>query len=199
MPEESFLYHAAPLHYLPHIIQDNALYAQSVLASRRIAPRATAKRRDRMLGLTDYVHLSLDAHTPLLADKIRKGYPHVLLVFDRAAVLALPQVALLPYNTKAWNTRAAYAPVTDPGDRERLLRRHQEGRYPSLEVLVKYGLELTMLDRVVFLADRERAMTALLLKRLSLTSPASLVVDDVLLPHTDGLPAHHEGRHRRLL
>ncbi len=179
------LYHAAPLHYLPHILRDGALYAQSVLASRGIAPRATAKRRDRMLGLADYVHLSLRPDTPLLADKVRKGYPHVLLSFDRAAVLGLPGTALLPYNTKAWHTRAAYTPITEADEREWLLRRHRAGRYPSLEALVKYGLELTTLSVLSFLNDSERDMTHALLARLSLAPSAPLVTDSALFPGAD--------------
>ena len=140
------LYHAAPLHYLPHILQSGALYPQSVLAARGILPRRTAARRDRMLGLQDWVHLSLTADTPLLRDKLTKGYPHALLVFPRAAVLALPHVALLPYNAKAWRSRAANQPVTDAGEMAELLRRHAEtGRFPSLEVLVRYGLGLDTL------------------------------------------------------
>jgi hypothetical protein len=185
MPDDLYLYHAAPLHYLAHIIRDGALYAQSVLASRGIAPRVTAKRRDRMLGLADYVHLSLEAQTPLLADKIGKGYPHALMEFERTAVLALPQVALLPYNTKAWYTRAAYAPVMEPEDREWLLQRHREGRYPSLEVLVKYGLELAALNRIVFLADNECQMIAALLGRLAIPWPAPLVTDISHFPRSD--------------
>ena len=152
----SYLYHVAPLHYLPSILRDGALYAQSVLAGRGIAPRATAARRDRMLGLADYVHLSLKSQTPLLADKLRRGYPHALLVFDAAPVQALPETALLPFNTKAWRGRAAFAPVTDPAERTALLRRHSEtGRCPSLEVLIKYGLDLTHAREIAFLTDAE--------------------------------------------
>ena len=152
------LYHAAPLHYLPHILSDGALYAQSVLAARRdgppIAPRATAARRDRALGLADYVHLSLRPDTPLLADKLRRGYPHALLVFDRPSVLARPGTALVPYNAKSWHSKAAFTPVTDPADRAHLLDAHRRGRYPSLEVLVKYGLDLAPL-RARRLPDRQ--------------------------------------------
>ena len=73
------------------------------------------------------------------------GYPHALLAFEREAVLALPQVSLLPYNTKAWRSRAACQPVTDPSEKAALLRRHADtGRFPSMEVLVQYGLALTL-------------------------------------------------------
>ncbi len=156
MPDLACVYHATPLHYLLRIVQDGALYPQSVLAGRGIPPRATAARRDRRLGLADYVHLSLHAHTPLLADKLKQGYPHVLLAFDRADVLALPGTALLPYNTKAWFDKAAYAPITGSAQKQSLLHAHaHEGRYPSLEVLVKYGLGFDGLKFIAFCAEEE--------------------------------------------
>lgn len=187
MSDRPSLYHVTPLHYLPHILRDGALYAQSVLAGREgIAPRVTAKRRDRMLGLADSVHLSLHPDTPLLADKIAKGYPHALLVFDRAVVLGLPQVALLPYNTKAWHTRAVFAPVTDWDGMERMLRLHRDTRrYPSLEVLVKYGLELTALERIAFPADDEREAIEALMLALRIPVPMPLMTDAALFPGMD--------------
>ena len=95
------LYHTAPLHYLPHILESGALYAKSILAGQGIKPRRSAVRRDTMLKLTDWVHLSTRPATPLLKDKLVRGYPHVLFEFDREAVLALPEVALLPYTSTA--------------------------------------------------------------------------------------------------
>lgn len=178
------LYHVTPLQYLPHVLHDGALYPQSVLAGRGgITARVSARRRDRMLGLADYVHLSLSSQTPLLADKLAKGYPHALFVFDRAGVLALPQTALLPYNTKAWHTKAAFAPVMDAVEQAALLRRHTEGgRYPSLEVLVKYGLDLHLLTEIVFLAPSEHALCVDLLSALGLSATAPLRVDAGMFP-----------------
>ena len=179
----SLLYHATPLHYLPHIARSGALYAQSVLAASGIAPRATAARRDRMLGLADWVHLSLVSDTPLLRDKLRQGYPHALLAFGRESVLMLPHAALLPYNTKAWRSRAACRPVTDPSEKEALLRRHADtGRFPSLEVLVQYGLDLDHLVQVAFATEQERALVVSLLGALGLTLPTPLVMAPELFP-----------------
>ena len=184
--QTSCLYHVTPLHYLPHILQSGALYAKSVLAGRGIAPRPTAARRDRMLGLADWVHLSLVPDTPLLRDKLKMGYPHALLAFEREAVLHLPQVALLPYNTKAWRSRAACRPVTDPLEKASLLRRHADtGRFPSLEVLVHYGLDLTPLVQVAFVTDEERRWVADLLPALSVPLPAPLMVTPELFPDAE--------------
>ena len=182
----AYLYHTTPLHYLPHILRDGALYAQSILAAQNIQPRATAERRARMLGLTNWVHLSLQPHSPLLTDKLSKGYCHVLLCFHRAAVLTLPETALLPYNLKAWRSRAACLPITDPEEKKALLRRHaQTGRYPSLEVLAHYGLGLSHLAQIAFLTKLEQEAAVLLSSALELVLPAPFVLDASLFPpHT---------------
>jgi len=178
MKSGSFLYHAAPLHYLPHILESGALYAKSILAGQGIKPRRTAVRRDTRLGLTDWVHLSTRPDTPLLKDKLARGYPHIVLEFSREAVLALPEVALLPYNTKAWQTRAAYAPVTDPAEKSEMLRRHDEDhQFPSLEVLVHYGLDFTHLTKIRFAADDECQWISTLVAALRLEVSAPLAVD----------------------
>lgn len=181
--DDHWCWHAAPLHYLPHILVDHALYAQSVLAPRGIRPRATAARRDRMLGLADYIHLSTSPHTPLLAQKMARGYAHVLLPFPRDAVLSLPGVALLPYNTKAWRAKAAYVPVTDPDQQRDLLNDHRrKTRCPSLEILVKYGLGLETLAQVAFVCEAEREAASALLGALNLPPPAPLCVTPELFP-----------------
>lgn len=158
-------YHAIPLGYLPRLLVSGALYAASVLAAEAsidspvpagIRPRKSAAR-DRRLGLADYVHLSTTACSPLLAHNLNRGDSHALIEFDAAEVLSLPEIALLPYNTKAWRTRACFVPVIDRAERDALLRRHlKTGRLPSLEILVKYGLPLTPTTRVVFQRDIER-------------------------------------------
>ena len=187
-----FLYHATPLHYLPHILSSGALYAKSVTVGQGITPRSSAVRRDKMLGLADWVHLSTRPDTPLLRDKLARGYPHALLVFDRAAVLSSPEVALLPYNTTAWHSKAAYVPITDAAEKTELLRRHDEKRqFPSLEVLVHYGLDFAHLQRIVFADDEEREWLAALMTKLGCELPASLEADTGLFP-----PYHCGGKTR---
>lgn len=174
------LYHVTPLHYLPSILSAGALYPKSVLAAVGIEPRRSAVRRDRMLGLADYVHLSPAASTPLLSDKTANGYPHVVLAFAASSVLALREVAVLPYNTKAWKSRAAEAPVVQRADIDRLIRQYLEmGRRPSLEILVKYGLPLDRLEWVAFRTEHERDAAAQLTRRLGLPMPATCVHPDI--------------------
>ena len=177
------LYHAAPLHYLPRILERGMLRCASVLAAEGVAPRSGAARRDRMLGLSDWVHLSTGARTPLLADKIRRGYPHALLVFDGPATLALPGVALLPRNTKAWRARAAFAPIADPAHRSRLMDEHlHRGRHPSMEILVQYALGLETPARIVVIDAGERDLLGEMLAVTGTASTVSLSVEPELFP-----------------
>lgn len=149
-------YHVTPLHYLPSILADGALFAKDVLASRGILPRASAARRDRMLGLGCYVHFSFTPDTPLLRDKLARGYPHVLLVFDARSLISLPGSGLLLGNTKAWKSRACFAP--SPIERPTL----------AGELLVKYAAGLDGLRRIVFFDSAEREMAETVLEALGL-------------------------------
>lgn len=142
--EPALLWHAVPLHYAAHLLATGALFSKNRLkaAGLPIQPRPSAWRRDIRLGLSGYVHLSLASDTPLLVDKRRKGYPHVLVAFAAEVVFALPGAALLAYNTKAWRHRDDFAPVTDAAAKENLLGAWRAGRHPSLEVLVPGALPL---------------------------------------------------------
>jgi hypothetical protein len=171
----------------------------SLRSPSRVSPRRTAQRRDLMLGLGDYVHLSPRPASPLLADKITKGYPHAVLVFDGPAVLGLADTAVLPYNTKAWRTRSAYAPVTDPGQREALLNSYLSGyRLPSLEILVKYGLSLGGLQETAFINDSELRMTVDVLAAIGCGDVdgrgRASYVKTTVAPELFGMPSNYRPR-----
>jgi len=170
-------YHATPLHYLPSILADQALYAKDVLAVRGIAPRQTAARRDRMLNLGCYVHFSLRRETPLLMDKLRKGYSHAVLVFDAAALANIPGACLLSGNTKAWRSRSALQPQNcdDSDGLAALLAREAQGRLGSLEILIKYAVGLDNLLRVWLFSEEELALIDSLVQVLGMECPAPLV------------------------
>ena len=141
-----------------------------------------------MLGLSDWLHLSTRPDTPLLRDKLSRGYPHALLVFDREAVLSLPEVALLPYNTKAWRTRSAYLPITDASEKAEMLQRHDQTHlFPSLEVLVHYGLDFTHLKKIAFAADDEYQWITGLMTALDWKMPVTLEVDPELFSMPGGI------------
>jgi hypothetical protein len=178
-PQLSHVYHAAPLHYVPSIFETGTLFAAGVLAANRISPRSTAARRDRMLGLSEYVHFSTTVPFPLLEDKINKGYPHVIFKFPIQPILDLPGTALLPYNTKAWHTKAAYELVTERLDQEHLIKKHLElGRNPSMEVLAKYGVTLHLAETALFQNKIERELIEELLSSIGIVVACELKVDD---------------------
>ena len=138
-------WHTTPLHYVPLLLHTGALYAQARLAALRfpVLPRPTATRRDRKLGLDGFVHFSFAPDTPLLADKHKKGYPHVLLQFD-LAIADLPGAAFVPYNAKAFRHRDAFVPITNAHEKAAFLREREEtNRFPSAELLIPGSLPLT--------------------------------------------------------
>jgi hypothetical protein len=179
------VYHAAPLHYVPSILADGALFAKDVLAARGIAPRRSAFRRDRMLGLGEYVHFSFEAVTPLLRDKAAKGYPHAVIVFDAPRLAALPAAGLLPCNTKCWRSKAALEIVTDPVAAMGLIANRAGGRSgASVELLVKYGAGLECATEVRFAATEELAAVQRVLAASAVTTDLPMVVSAI--PHAVG-------------
>ncbi len=137
-------WHVIPLHYVPHLLHTGALYAQTQFAPRKLplAPRPTATRRDRKLGLAEYVHFSFTPQTPLLADKQKKGYPHVLLEWS-ASLADVPGAAFCRFNAKKWAHRDAFSPIINPDEKAAFLQeRAQTGRFPSAELLVPDAVPL---------------------------------------------------------
>jgi hypothetical protein len=118
-----------------------------------------------MLDLGCFVHFSLRRETPLLLDKLTRGYPHALLVFDAARLANTSGACLLSFNTKAWRSRTAMRRY-DASDRdgvERLIGLEGRGRLSSLELLVKFAAGLDGLIRVqVFSPDEVALVEALL-------------------------------------
>ena len=153
------LYHAAPLHCLPSILTHDALIASRFGSAFGIRPRSSAKRRDRMLGGDEFVHLALDRSTPLLRDKLARGMPHVALVFDAGRLAQTHEVAAQVANAKAWRSKSALYALTDPQDVARLLRRRDEfGRGEGLEILVRRQLSLGSLEEIVVFSDADFAL-----------------------------------------
>jgi len=154
------IYHVAPLHYLPSILADRALFSQSVLAARGIIPRKSAKRRDGMLHLSDYVHFSIGARSPLLLDKLNKGYAHAALEFDGEEVSSLPESGLVCRNAKSWGAKEAYR-VIDSDDFYSLKACFSYDGAPRMrspEVVVKYAVGLEFLTRIYFSCQYEASL-----------------------------------------
>jgi len=174
------LWHTTPLHYLPYLLKTGTLLSAERLAAEQhpIYPRPTAITRKIKLGLANFVHLSLEAKTPLLTDKFQKGYPHALIAFARPTVLALPGTALLKYNTKRWAHRDDFLPVTAPEEKEAILAAHATGRYPSLEVLVPTRLPLSLAVALYFAQAAEAELFRPLIAALPLIAPPLIIAPE---------------------
>jgi hypothetical protein len=73
------VYHYAPLHYLPPIARRGALLSKERLKKAGYSEshfRSTSQRQDITRGFGRFVHLTLDAHPPILQAKLGKGFPH---------------------------------------------------------------------------------------------------------------------------
>lgn len=143
-PLPTHYYHAVPLYRVPYLLRTGALYAHATLQEKGIplGPRPTVARRDRKLRLSGYVHLALELVTPLLRDKLKKGYPHALLEFAEE-IVALPGTAYLRFNPKSWRHREDFAPVLTAEEKAEFLEAWQQGQYPSAELLVPESLPLS--------------------------------------------------------
>jgi hypothetical protein len=73
------VFHYAPLHYLPFIARRRALLSKAELRRLGFGEghfRSTSAGQDEQRGFSRYVHLSLDAHPPILRAKLARGFPH---------------------------------------------------------------------------------------------------------------------------
>jgi hypothetical protein len=151
-------YHAVPLHRLPYLLYPGALYSHATLREKAVplGPRPTVAARDRKLRLTGYVHLALESVTPLLRDKLRKGYPHALLAFA-GSVAELPGAAFLRFNPKSWRHRDDFVPLVTAEEKALFRSEWQSGLYPSAELLIPDSLPLANnLNALYFCSDAEQ-------------------------------------------
>ena len=185
----TLFWHTTPLHYVPYLLVTGCLYSQDELRAQNLplSPRRTAERRDRKLKLSRFIHLSFTPQTPLLADKRTKGYPHVLLAFD-AALAALPDAALMPYNAKSWRHREDFAPIYDSAAKAALIEAWRTGRYPSAELLIETTLPLSPHGVSLHLASEEEAAWLRgLMETLNLPVPISVSVSPEIFPQSQAL------------
>jgi hypothetical protein len=182
--EGAAFWHIVPLHYVPHLLAKGALYSQERLTELRLPlhPRASAFKRDRKLRLDGFVHLSLRLATPLLADKRRRGYPHVAFGFD-ASIADTPGAAYLRYNPKSWRHRDDFAPVVEADAKREFVAEWAKGAYPSGELLIPGALTLAPLCKVVLCAsDEEAGWLNECAAALQLEAPAPLIATPSAFP-----------------
>jgi hypothetical protein len=77
----------------------------------------------------------------LLADKLMRGYRHVLVEFA-GDVADLPGAAFQRYNALAWRHREDFAPITQPGEKAEFLQAWCVGKFSSAELLIPDELPL---------------------------------------------------------
>lgn len=75
----NFIFHYAPLHYLPLIGRSKNLLSKNALIDAGFNEthfRSTSKRQDFKRGFSDYVHLTIDDSPGILQSKLKGGFPH---------------------------------------------------------------------------------------------------------------------------
>lgn len=94
------IYHVTPLHFLPAIASDRSLWSKNTLINLGYSTRhfrTTSFQTDIRRGFSDVVHCMTCSRPPLLASKLRKGYPHIVLEIDTES-LRESDYALCRYN-----------------------------------------------------------------------------------------------------
>lgn len=84
-----FVFHYAPLHYLPFICRTRQLLSKPELTDAGFAAshfRSTSSRQDIRRGFEEYIHITLNPHPPILQAKLTAGFPHFELKIPSRAV-----------------------------------------------------------------------------------------------------------------
>jgi hypothetical protein len=190
------VFHYAPLHYLIFIARSKALLSKNEL--RRLGFdashfRRTSRQRDLVRGFSNYVHLSLQSHPPILKAKLRAGFPH-LEVRVPAAWVETGTFHLCRYNiAKSRNPKTGKRPAPEspatgcyhggkhlptaekPAEREDLLRRNL-GRN-MVEALVPERLALPESTQMIFFHESDYRLAMDLIEQLGINWPLLLATD----------------------
>jgi len=124
------IYHYAPLHYLPFIARRGALLSKAALRREGFADshlRSTSSAQDAQRGFSNFVHLTLDAHPPILKAKLARGFPH-FEVSVPATHFSKVEYLLCRFNTA--KTRYFRGARREPPESDRNGRYYEEMRLP---------------------------------------------------------------------
>jgi hypothetical protein len=183
----AFIYHYAPLHYLPFIGRDGRLLSKTELATQGFSDdhfRKRSKTQDRERGFGDYVHLTLHPGPPILLSKLSAGFPHIRLeipvsdvermAFDLcrynvAMTRKLRKAGVGGHLESAENGRY-YGDIQVPiaremADKEAMLTAAQSQGW-MIEVLVPGNVTLSDACRVKTYSARDQVLTTEILHRL---------------------------------
>lgn len=84
-----FVYHYAPLHYLPFIARSRCLLSKPALIRAGFTEqhfRSTSRKQDQDRGFSEYIHLAVGTQPPILKTKLAAGFPHFELEIPARAV-----------------------------------------------------------------------------------------------------------------
>lgn len=94
------IFHYTPLHYLPFICRHGQLRSKLRLKQAGFEDnhfRTLSRRSDEERGFGQYIHLAIDPQPPILAAKLKAGFPHVELVIP-AETLEATKYSLCRFN-----------------------------------------------------------------------------------------------------
>jgi hypothetical protein len=173
-----YVYHYAPLHYLPFIARSGALLSKERLRAAGHDTshfRSTSRRQDGERGFADYVHLTLTQSPPILLAKISRGFPHFEIQIP-AARLEEREFHLCRYNiakSRYLLRPGATSPVESAangwfhGDKQLPTAETPEqcaalldasSRDDMIEVLVRSTVPLGVDTTLLFLNEEERGL-----------------------------------------
>jgi hypothetical protein len=84
-----FVYHYAPLHYLPFILRSGHLRSKLRLRAEGFDDshfRSTSAKQDLQRGFGQYVHFTQNPHPPILKAKVARGFPHFEIAIPASVV-----------------------------------------------------------------------------------------------------------------
>ncbi len=84
-----YVFHIAPIHYLPFIAKSQKLKSKITLRNEGFLDthfRSMSKNRDEERGFGDYIHLSTIAYPPILKSKLKGGFPHICIYIPTSAL-----------------------------------------------------------------------------------------------------------------
>jgi hypothetical protein len=87
--EVNSVFHYSPLHYLYYVARDRRLLSKPELMKIGFKEqhfRSTSYKQDKKRGFEEYIHLTIDAHPPILKAKLKGGFPHFELEIPSLAI-----------------------------------------------------------------------------------------------------------------
>lgn len=124
------VFHYAPLHYLAFIARRSALLSKNALRHEGFEDahfRSTSAAQDDQRGFSRYVHLTPEAHPPILRAKLSRGFPHFEVAVPAEQ---LEQLGYLLCRFNIAKTRYFRGAKTEPPESDKNGRYYEGMRLP---------------------------------------------------------------------